>query len=303
MKTDIYRKNDLMTNTICRLCNVYYRDSTHKQRHESTKKHRQKLAENSKSQGIIAERFHCDKCCKNYKFKSGLSRHKVKCHSETDSDVNGDGDGDGTLVKNNEMMTIMKDILKTQLNILSQQQNQTSHGQGVYINKQVVNVNVFLNEYCNNAISLIDFVNNLNLTLDDLKETKSLGYVDGVSNILVKKLVSLKPTERPIHCDGIGNEDFEFYVKEESNWMKDVGNKKIDWSIDNVSKKQIETLKLWETVHPNWMHSDKETELYLEMVRLCMGGSSPEEIDKNKRAIKSALANGVRIEDMMTLCK
>lgn len=310
VKIKQYKQHIFITNKQCKLCNVYYRDSTHKRRHESTNKHRDKaiiFREKHQIPDIITEsRFQCNKCHKNYKFMSGLSRHKARYHEDYDTksaivETNND---------NNDMISIMKDILKTQLTILSQQKTQnealsnsniTFNNQGVYINKQVLNVNLYLNEHCNNAVSLIDFINNLNLTLDDLKETKSLGYVNGVSNILVKKLVSLKPTERPIHCDNTDNEGFEFYVKEKSNWMKDIGNKKIDWSIENVSKKQIEMLKIWEKMYPNWMNSDKETETYLEMVKLCMGGASPDEIDKNKDAIKRALANGVKIEDILSI--
>lgn len=320
--------------TLCRLCNVYYRDAYHKKRHENTKKHQQKLTQKSKTKQINKNnsnykqyieqnyinntgRYICHYCEKSYKYLSGLSKHQAKYH-HYDKEKNNKiqlttNNKDSS--SNNEMMVIMKEILKTQLNILSKQQEQQEqqnhsiehqnvfNNQGIYINKSVVNVNVFLNEYCNNAISLMDFINNLNLTLDDLKETKSLGYVNGVSNILVKKLVSLKPTERPIHCDNSNKNDFDFYVKDESNWMKDVDNKKIDWSIENISKKQIEMLQLWEKAHPNWMNSDKETETYLEMVKLCMGGSSPDEIEKNKQDIKKALANGVKIEDILNNCK
>ena len=286
----------------CKLCNIYYRDSSHKIRHESTKKHNQRMLSifQESNEKTRNNTYLCDKCNKHYKYPSGLNKHITKCHLAKSSDT----------IKSetsHEMMGIMKEILKTQLNILSNQQEQTYenhttfNNQGIYVNKSIVNINVFLNEYCNNAISLMDFINNLNLTLDDLKETKSLGYVDGVSNILVKKLVSLKPTERPIHCDETNKDEFDFYVKEESNWMKDVGNKKIDWSIENISKKQIEMLQIWEKAHPNWMNSDKETETYLEMVKLCMGGSSSAEMDKNRREIKKAIANGVKIDDIMKL--
>lgn len=300
-----------INDNFCLLCSVNYRDTTHKYRHERTKKHLAKIElfhmkerenQNSKNKQNQS-RFHCDGCEKSYKYKSGLSKHKIKCHGIQKQIAN-----PSPMSSNEDMMEIMKNILKTQMNILEENitkqttnTNNVFNNQGVYINKQVVNVNVFLNEKCNNAISLIDFINNLNLTLDDLKETKTLGYVDGVSNILVKKLVSLKPTERPIHCDEINHEEYEFYVKEDSNWMKDIGNKRIDWSIENISKKQIEMLKQWEQAHPLWMNSDKETETYLELVKMCMGGSSQKEFEHNKKEIKKALANGVKINDIFQL--
>lgn len=308
MNTRCREDNPLISDYLCKLCNIYYRDSSHKKRHEITKKHAhnlQKWSEANEADRKIdtSGRYACKECNRKYKYLSGLSKHNTKYHPCEQEEI-----ANTTLQTSNEMMVIMKEILKTQLNILSKQQenhsqvyeqHNTFNNQGIYINKSIVNVNVFLNEYCNNAISLMDFMNNLNLTLDDLKETKSRGYVDGVSNILVRKLVSLKPTERPIHCDEKNKDEFDFYVKEESNWMKDIGNKKIDWSIENISKKQIEMLHIWEKAHPTWMNSDKETDTYLEMVKLCMGGSSHDEMEKNKRAIKKAIASGVKIEDII----
>jgi hypothetical protein len=334
----------LITKDICRLCNVVYRDMSHKNRHENTIKHLNKLNtlrethKNSTFNYIKTNKvfnFKCVFCNKQYKYASGLSKHKNKYHcDELNSDIlvnnttnnsinnttNNELDIEKEHLTNNntnaEIMNIMKDILKTQLDILSHQQKYTNtltdksdlhnnvfNNQGVYINNNVVNINVYLNEYCNNAISLIDFIKNLNVTLDDLKETQTLGYVDGVSHILVKNLVSLKPTERPIHCDKSDKQNLEFYVKEESKWMKDIGNKKIDWSIENITKKQIETLKIWESVHPNWMNSDIETETYVEMVKLCMGGSTQNEIEKNKNEIKKAIARGAKIEDIIKCVK
>jgi len=293
---------EMTTATYCKVCYIYFRDASDRKRHQLTSKHKknaglEKAVSIKNKQHRENQRYQCDKCTKHYKYQSGLSKHKNNIHGIEDMPS-----------QNDNVMSIMKDILKTQLSILTQQQKHSASlmnvnhivNQGVYIDKQVVNINVYLNEKCNNAISLIDFINNLNLTLDDLKQTQSLGYVNGVSNILVNKLVSLKPTERPIHCDETGKE-FEFYIKEDSNWMKDIDSKRIDWSIENITKKQIEMLTLWEKSHPNWMNSDNELETYLEMVKLCMGGSCPNEIERNKVLIKRALANGVKIEDILCL--
>ena len=61
-------------------------------------------------------------------------------------------------------------------------------------------INVYLNEQCKHAMNLSDFVNNLTISLDDLLYTKQHGYMNGISNIFVKKLTDLNPNERPIHC-------------------------------------------------------------------------------------------------------
>jgi hypothetical protein len=89
-------------------------------------------------------------------------------------------------------------------------------------------------------MNLTDFIENLQITLDDLMYTKDNGYIKGVSNIFLKHLGYLKPTERPIHCSD--RKRLQFYVKDEDKWEKD-NNEKIDKTINKVSQKQIKIMK------------------------------------------------------------
>lgn len=54
-------------------------------------------------------------------------------------------------------------------------------------NNKTFNLNVFLNETCKDAMNINDFVDSLQLQLSDLEEVGKLGFVDGISNIIVKK--------------------------------------------------------------------------------------------------------------------
>ena len=96
-------------------------------------------------------------------------------------------------------------------------------------------INLFLNESCKDAMNFTDFVENLQITLEDLKFTKDNGYVEGVTNIFTKLLQDMKPTERPIHC--IDKKRLQYYVKDDDKWQKDNDNKKIDQTLTNIKLK------------------------------------------------------------------
>ena len=99
-----------------------------------------------------------------------------------------------------------------------------------------------------------DFLDNLQISLEDLKYTKEHGYAKGISNIFVKQLRDLKPNERPIHCSD--KKRLQFYVKDNNSWERDAQHKKIDSTIQDITIKQIKQLKEWEKAHPNYLKDE-----------------------------------------------
>ena len=85
-------------------------------------------------------------------------------------------------------------------------------------NNNTISINVFLNEQCKDAMNLTDFIENLQISLEDLNYSKDNGFVEGVSHIFAKQLQDLKPTERPIHCSD--RKRLQFYVKDEIELMR-----------------------------------------------------------------------------------
>mgnify|MGYP006864802878 CR=1 FL=1 len=59
---------------------------------------------------------------------------------------------------------------------------------------------VFLNEKCKDAMNIMDFVNTMTLQLSDLEDVGELGYVEGISKIIIRKLDWLEHTT-PIPAD------------------------------------------------------------------------------------------------------
>ena len=73
-------------------------------------------------------------------------------------------------------------------------------------------------------MNLTDFIDQLQVSLEDLSYSKDNGFVKGVTNIFAKQLQDLKPTERPIHCSD--KKRLQFYVKDDDKWFKDAETKK-----------------------------------------------------------------------------
>ena len=111
-------------------------------------------------------------------------------------------------------------------------------------NTNNISINMYLNEHCKNAMNLTDFVKNIKLQLSDIIPESN--YIDCVSNILIKNLKDLQPTERPIHCSD--SKRLQFYVKD-GVWEKDVD--KIDTSIDDIHTKQFDLLHKFDENNKN----------------------------------------------------
>ena len=158
-------------------------------------------------------------------------------------------------------------------------------------------INMYLNEECKDAMNLTDFVNKVQISLDDLMYTQQHGYVKGISNIFVKQLQDMDPKERPIHCSD--KKRMQFYVKEEDKWEKDNQHWKIDNSIAKITHKQILKIREWEDKHPNFLEDDKLTHIWQKMCSETMGGAQDAERNKNCINIKKEVSNVIEVKEAM----
>tara|TARA_Y100000590_G_scaffold340157_1_gene387893 strand:- start:1326 stop:2270 length:945 start_codon:yes stop_codon:yes gene_type:complete len=304
----------------CEKCDYSTSDKKDWNKHLSTRKHKMVTFSGQKSEdeniiiiphvkSILSSKnnnnkkmYICNLCSKKYKFNSGLSRHMKTIHSNNKKEIIKEKDEEYSIVKQqqkqiNELQNMLKDTLeqnKTTIETLIPKLGDT------FNTTHKMTINVFLNEQCKNAMNLTDFVNQLELSLDDLIYTKNHGYVKGISNIFVKHLNGLKPTERPIHCSD--KKRLQFYIKDENRWEKDNEHMKIDKSIKTISNKQIGQIKDWENEHPNWNTNDRETEMYMQMVQHVMGATNVNEINKDKENIKKEVGNNIDLKEAIDSC-
>ena len=156
------------------------------------------------------------------------------------------------------------------------------------------NLQVFLNEDCKNAMNLSEFMNSFVLHVEDLERLGKVGYVEGISDIIIKELQKLDITQRPMHCSDAKRETI--YIKENDIWEKEApGNLKVKKVISHVSRKNLQILKEWTALHPAYKNSaDPENDEYLHLVKTALGSSADQEQTENKivrRLIKEITLN------------
>ncbi len=297
MNTNLSKNNTIPEIFECKTCD-YVTDKLYNwNKHISTSKHLKMCSIICNTQGKYL--FTCELCGKQYKHRTSLSRHHKHCDKNKNSKIELT-DNEYTLMKNKaEMYDKQKNDIEEMKELLDTVVKNTSKNNNIITNtiNNNINVNIILETKCAEAISLADFSNHLNLTLEDLFYTKANGYIEGVSNVFIKKLNELKPTERPIQCnDKKGN---VIYVKAKDEWEKDDNGKVLDTHISEVSKKQVDILKLWEEAHPNWQKSDEETKTYMELIEKIMGGVSDKERTKNHKLIQKKISQNCKISDII----
>ena len=104
---------------------------------------------------------------------------------------------------------------------------------------------MFLNNDCKDAINFSDFIDRIEVSRDDLENNAKLGFVEGISKIIMDNLFQLTLHERPIHCTDTKRDTL--YIKNDDNWNKekDVVKQMLDRSIQEISRKSVRSLMGW----------------------------------------------------------
>lgn len=220
-----------------------------------------------KSNYLEDDIFMCD-CGKQYKHRQGLWRHKKKCAPEeqklTEHHNIEQENEKVSKISNNEptdkelIMLLIKenaDLKNMIMKVLENGTNNTTNNiTTTNSHNKAFNLNFFLNETCKNAMNITEFVDSIKLQLSDLMEVGEIGYVEGISKIIVKNLNNLDETVRPIHCTDKKRETM--YVKDEGQWSKEDDNKtKLKRAINKVVDKNIRLLPQFRLKYPEYKNS------------------------------------------------
>jgi hypothetical protein len=278
----------------CEKCNYKCCKKYSWERHISTSKHIEStnvncLATKSTNFGQNGQRYCCENCGKEYKDRTGLWRHKKKENcaniapniapniaSNIASNIapniapNNEDKNDKLIEylmkENKEMKDLILEIVKNG----TYNTNNTNNTNHTNSHNKAFNLNFFLNETCKNAMNITDFVDSIKLQLSDLIDVGELGYVEGISKIIVKNLNNLDETERPIHCTDKKRETM--YVKDQDQWEKeDEKNSKLTRAVKRISNKNIDLLPLFREKYPEYKNSsskisDKHDKLVIEVM-------------------------------------
>ena len=265
---------------VCYICNYSTCNKKDYCKHIQTRKHILKIKNASEIVPTVKNNHNC-KCGKTYKYSSGLYRHKKNCTYNTNkslsiSDIlNNTNKADNiidvdiikTFIKENkEIKSLMREIIKNKGINQSQIINNTYHSHKTF------NLQFFLNDTCKDAMNISDFVDSLQIQLTDLENVGRLGFINGMTNIIVNNLNSLDITKRPLHCTDKKRETV--YVKDENKWEKEMDETpKLNNMIKHVCDKNIKLISRWQDTYPEHsnIHSNKSDE-FQHIIISVMGG-------------------------------
>lgn len=116
-------------------------------------------------------------------------------------------------------------------------------------NNQKFNLNLFLNETCKDAMNMEEFLAGLHFTFEDLMKFGDNGFVNGMSEFLIKELSRLDITKRPIHCTDIRRD--VIHLKDNDVWIRDTGQVQLTAAIKRAEYKSVVALNKWRNETPD----------------------------------------------------
>ena len=276
----------------CKVCDYNTIRKDNYDRHILTAKHKMltNANKNEEKRGKnLMQSFRC-KCGKEYKHNSTLCRHKTICNykeetndiitdnKKTDNEENSYKQLCNKLINENRDLTNKIVELAKEPKTINNTTNNTTNNN--------MTINVFLNERCKDAINLVDFIKNLNITWDDTAQTKDICIEQSLTNLIMDRVKDMDITERPIHCTD--KKRLQYYIKD-GEWK----NKDIDILFDKVlydiSNRHRQNLLDYCDQYPEWMKADENTAMYFSISEgtLLFKREMPDRINKIKKLLSS----------------
>jgi hypothetical protein len=256
----------------CEKCDYTCYKLSNWDKHTRTKKHKSRDDEQSA--------FECAACNYTCCKLSDLDKHK-----KTTKHINNCNSKSGEIPtpveqpKDSELMTIIKELLTQNSdfkNFIIEQANEHKKETVEIIAKVIeqvkpvnniitttnntsnkaFNINLFLNEQCKDAMNFSDFINGIEVSHEDLENNAQLGFVGGVSKILIDNLKLMNRNDRPIHCTDVKRETM--YIKDDNKWTKEENDSKLRSEIQEITRKSISSLMNWKRGNPESDDMDSE---------------------------------------------
>lgn len=294
----------------CKECDYTTKRKSQYDRHLLTRKHQ--IRTNTNIIVPISSKLYQCNCKKTFKHASSLWNHKQKCKGIEQAQIQVapvSTPVDSSLViellkQNQEFKELMieqhKRMTEQQDTIIELSKNagnttiNNNNTNNTMNNK--FNLNVFLNETCKDAINLNDFIQSIELTVNDFINTGEVGYVRGISDIMLGRIREMHPHVRPIHCTDLKRETV--YVKDSDIWAKEDENKThIRKAVRIVANKNKAQVHDWIAENPRYDILDTpECEKFFEYSKASLGGYGKEEDEKFEKKIISNILKETMID-------
>jgi len=281
----------------CDKCNYKCYKKSDFTKHCSTRKHQNTTNDNKK----VAKSRHmmlCS-CGKSYQHRASLFNHKKTCKIDNDI-ISIDKDNIELnhltnmvmelMKSNNEMQKQLVDVCKNSNINVTNNTNSINNNS----NNKTFNLQFFLNEQCKDAMNISDFANSFDLQLSDLESVGNLGYIEGITKIIVDKLHTMDIYKRPMHCSDVKREIL--YIKDEDKWVKEPKNSpKLRHAIKTVSFKSMKLTNLWSDTYPESKNGDSRlNDKYMKLIKESTGGNG--EICESENKIIRRITKEIIIE-------
>ena len=283
----------------CEKCNYECCKKYNWEKHLLTARHKNDYIGDKLGDNLVAksgnklqqEVFKCEFCDKEYHHRQNLWRHNKKCLSNNIEITKKLTELDKdeliiTLLKQNAELIKGQQDMMIKLTENGNNNNTNSHNTHTNSHNKSFNLNFFLNETCKNAMNITDFVDSIKLQLSDLMQVGELGYVEGISKIIVKNLNNLDESVRPVHCTDKKRETM--YIKDAGQWEKEDEKKsKLKKAVNKIADKNIRLLPAFREKYPDYGNSSSKTsDVYNKMVIEVM-----ETDDEKKEKIIKKISN------------
>ncbi len=253
--------------------------------------------------------FICKKCNTSYNSRTTLWRHKQTCNSTEltiyqpeDTTTN---NSNSIMEKLMEQLTEqntnenMECILKQMLVQQAEQNKQQTEQNKLMIelaNKPTIqnntnntfNLNNFLNVDCKDAMNIEDFISSIKVSIEDLKDIRTYGFLYSMDIAMMNKLKDMKQIERPIHCTDKKRK--KFYIKKNNEWNKDCDQKEVYEIIKDVNMIQRKSFVKWskdiQAQNPQW---SEDMHFYNEVIEILDKLNSLFGVDEDVLKLKKKL--------------
>jgi hypothetical protein len=293
-------KQKLSKKYCCEICDYITERKSNLYNHNLSAKHIKSMNSNEIKQKLSTDHI-CEICNKKYKDYSGLWRHHKKCFEKKElkelkesNIIQYENTITPELVleiikQNNELQKQMIEVLKNGTNNTNINNSMTNS------NNKTFNLQVFLNETCKDAMNIMDFVDSIKIQLSDIESIGELGFVNGMSKLIIKHLNALDENMRPVHCNDLKRSSL--FVKDANVWAKeDDNNNKLKKAIKSIAHKNICALPEWRQKYPDCIYSEsKKSDQYNHIVIEAMGGAGDNDDEKADKII-SKIAKTITID-------
>ena len=284
------------------------------------------VKDNKDNEKLAKKEYKCNKCNKTYQYSSGLSKHKKKCQNiiNIDENISQDLIIIKDEVKLNPDLNLVMEFVKQQLNehaesnkitqdfqkqtiefqkdmfnqiieIMKNSNNNINNGTINNNNYTQFNLQVYLNETCKNAMTIDEFLDYLQPTIEELEDTAHYGYVEGITRIIMRGLKDLEDELRPFHCTDLKRETL-FIKNTEGEWEKETDEKPLLLKfVKAVGRKNFNNLNEWRKEHPNCKSYDsKSNDMFNKILVNSMSGSTEKEQNESyEKIIKNIMRETV----------